>query len=76
MFKSQATMSRAKAAREFEREILMTMEVITGEEALQINLRDFDDENDQTAETPLTFGPHGVSPLRGLHFDTSNDTAA
>ena len=76
MFKSQATMSRAKAARELEREILMTMEVVTGEEALQINLHDFDDA-EAAQEQSLNFGPHSVSPLRGLPFDPSNnDTAA
>jgi hypothetical protein len=47
-----------------------TMEVVAdaGEDALQVNAAD--------RPTGLNFGPYGVSPLSGLHFDAPDDTAA
>jgi hypothetical protein len=67
-------MSRAKAARELERQI-MTMEVVSGEETPE-----FAEQNaaSQPIELPdrLAFGPYGITPLRGLHFDNAHDTAA
>ena len=64
------TKSLAKAARELERQI-MTMEVSSGEdgEATPATPRDM-----QLPER-LVFGPYGIAPLTGLHFDSEKDTA-
>jgi hypothetical protein len=76
MFKSRtSTTSLAKAARELERQI-MTMEVVSGDEELA-------EGSSSTAASPpdvtlpdrLCFGPYGITPLRGLHYDSANDTA-
>jgi hypothetical protein len=70
------TPSRAKAAHDLEREILMTMEVVAGDEMLKINLNDDVADDEQAAQPRLNLGPHNVSPLRGLYFDPDSDTAA
>ena len=72
---STSSASLVKAARELERQ-MMTMEVVSGDEegteqspsaavAQQVELPD-----------RLAFGPYGITPLRGLHFDADQDTAA
>jgi hypothetical protein len=70
MFRSRNTTSRAKAARELEREI-MTMEVVSGDE-------NEDSSGSWPADVPLpqrlAFGPYEVAPLSGLHFDSETDT--
>jgi hypothetical protein len=81
MFRSRNTTSRAKAARDFERE-LMTMEVVSGDEAAETP------ESPSSSMSPaaikpshvplpdqLCFGPYGIAPLRGLHYDAAKDTA-
>ena len=55
---------------------LATMEVVSGEDPHQ---PDDAAKNGRQADDPpvdLKLGPYTVSPLRGLHFDTSDDTAA
>ena len=70
-----ARLSRAKAARELERE-LMTMEVVAGDEALQVNGRDYDDESGGAAQLPLRLPASEADPLRGTGFGSPSDTAA
>lgn len=76
MFRSRSSnaASRAKAARELEREI-MTMEVVSGDESHNSSPQQ---QQQREAEMPdrLVFGPYGIAPLRGLHFDADQDTAA
>ena len=72
---STSSASLVKAARELERQ-MMTMEVVSGDE----------EESEQSPSAPagqpvelpdrLCFGPYGITPLRGLHFDAEQDTAA
>jgi hypothetical protein len=79
MFRSRNTTSRAKAARDFERE-LMTMEVVSGDEA-----EETPESSSMSPAAPkpsevvlpdqLCFGPYGIAPLRGLHYDAATDTA-
>jgi len=74
MFRGERTrMSRAKAARELERQI-MTMEVVSGDETAEMA---DGSAASQPIEMPnrLAFGPYGITPLRGLHFDNARDTA-
>ena len=74
MFRGERTgMSRAKAARELERQI-MTMEVVSGDDAPDSAAAD---AAAHAIELPdrLAFGPYGITPLRGLHFDNAHDTA-
>ena len=52
------------------RAAVMTMEVVTGDETLQICL------NEEMPQQPVNLGPYRVSPLSGLHFDAADDTAA
>jgi hypothetical protein len=61
---------RSELQRRLEREILATMEVISGEESLQVGPQDL------AQARPLHFGPYGTSPIVGLHFDNAEDTAA
>jgi len=74
MFRGRNTISLAKAARELERQI-MTMEVVSGEETPEGTAAE-----SQRLDVPmpdrLAFGPYGITPLRGLHFDNAEDTAA
>jgi hypothetical protein len=70
MFRSRNTTSLAKAARELEREI-MTMEVVSGDETSASSLP----TQDVPLPDRLAFGPYGITPLRGLHFDAETDTA-
>ena len=67
MLRGRNPMSLAKAARELERQ-MMTMEVVSGEET---------PESAEPIELPnrLAFGPYGITPLRGLHYDNAHDTA-
>ena len=46
-----------------------TMEVVSGDDESAVR-EDGDDHVD------LNLGPYTVSPLRGLHFSTADDTAA
>ena len=80
MFRSRGNnASRAKAARELERQI-MTMEVVSGDEAAEAG-----SEGPAPAESckpadvalpdRLCFGPYGIAPLTGLHYDAAKDTA-
>ena len=59
---------RSELQRRLEREMLATMEVVSGEERLQVTPADY-------APSRLNFGPYGTSPVSGLHFETINDTA-
>ena len=61
---------RSELQRRLEREMISaaTMEVVTGEECLQVT-------RDDHAQFRLHLGPYGTSPIRGLHFETSDDTA-
>ena len=67
---SSSSTSLAKAARELERQ-MMTMEVVSGDDGDGAT-------TPQEIEMPnrLAFGPYGIAPLSGLHFDTAKDTAA
>ena len=60
---------RSELQRRLEREMISaaTMEVVTGEESLQVTPNDY-------AQFHLNYGPYGTSPIRGLHFETSDDT--
>ena len=60
---------RSELQRRLEREMLATMEVVCGEETLQVTPRDHEQSN------KLLFGPYGTSPVSGLHFETTDDTA-
>ncbi len=74
MFRSRtnnsSSTSLAKAARELERQ-MMTMEVVSGDEGEGA-------ASPTQVELPnrLAFGPYGIAPLSGLHFDNPKDTAA
>ena len=59
---------RSELQRRLEREMLATMEVVCGEEVLQVTPHDH-------AQSRLHFGPYGTSPVSGLHFETIDDTA-
>lgn len=59
---------KTELQRILDREALATMDLIKAEDALQVT------QNDHS--TGLRFGPYGQSPISGLHFDTSDDTAA
>ena len=50
---------------------LSTMEVVAGEDLLQVTREDH-----ETAPQGLSFGPYGASPLSGLHFDSPEDSVA
>jgi hypothetical protein len=50
-------------------ESIATAEVVSRQDCLQVTQRDHD-------RAGLTFGPYERSPLRGLHFDVADDTAA
>ena len=64
-----AGLAGPKAARELERQ-MMTMEVVSGDEPETAR------EHVIELPDPLCFGPYGITPLRGLHFDNDKDTAA
>jgi len=79
MFRSRSSSdasSLAKAARELERQI-MTMEVVSGEESDAADAADAAQMTPQDVQLPdrLAFGPYGIAPLRGLHYDAEKDTA-
>ena len=61
---------RSELQRRLEREMLpvATMEVVSGEECLQVT-------PDDHAQFRLNYGPYGTSPVSGMHFETANDTA-
>jgi hypothetical protein len=59
---------RSELQRRLEQEIRATMEVISGEEDLQVMPNDH-------PQTRLNFGPYGTSPISGLHFESADDTA-
>jgi hypothetical protein len=76
MFRSRGnTTSQAKAARELERQI-MTMEVVSGDEAAAAE-SPAPSQSGQDVALPdrLCFGPYGIAPLTGLHYDAEKDTA-
>ena len=81
MFRSRSnTTSLAKAARELERQI-MTMEVVSGDEAADLlssssSSSPLSPSQDVPLPDRLAFGPYGITPLRGLHFNSEKDTAA
>ena len=78
MFRSRSnTTSRAKAARELERQI-MTMEVVSGDEAAaaaESSAPPQSTKPDMALPDRLCFGPYGIAPLTGLHYDSKDDTA-
>jgi hypothetical protein len=79
MFRSRNTTSRAQAARDLQRE-LMTMEVVSGDEAAETpESASMSPASPRPSEVPLPdqlcFGPYGIAPLRGLHYDAAKDTA-
>ncbi len=53
-----------------------TMEVSSGDAATDAGAGMADESSATAPGDGLTFGPYGSSPLRGLNFDTSTDTAA
>ncbi|MEA2710752.1 MAG: hypothetical protein QOF78_3353 [Phycisphaerales bacterium] len=71
MSRSKTKLSIPKAARESERQIFMTMEVVSGDETGQLSPDEM-----ATIANHLNFGPYGITPLSGLHFDSEKDTAA
>jgi hypothetical protein len=77
MFRSRSSSSDAsslaKAARELERQI-MTMEVVSGEESDAADAAQMTPQDVQLPDR-LAFGPYGIAPLRGLHYDAEKDTA-
>ena len=64
-FNNQRRSSTSTLQQRLSTESAATMEVFCGEESSS-------DRNDHVG---LSFGPYGASPLRGLHFDTTDDTA-
>ena len=82
MFRSRTTTaaSRARAARELERQI-MTMEVVSGDEDCSDAAAPAAAAPAANAQQPielpnrLVFGPYGITPLLGLHYDAEKDTA-
>jgi len=60
---------RSALQRQLDREAVATMEVVSGEQTLQVTPQDH-------SSAGLSFGPYGTSPLRGLHFEAPDDTAA
>ena len=78
MFRSRNTTSRAQAARDLQRE-LMTMEVVSGDEAEESPALPSSMSSTAPKDMPLPdqlcFGPYGIAPLRGLHYDAAKDTA-
>jgi hypothetical protein len=84
MFRSRNTTSRAKAARDLQRE-LMTMEVVSGDEDAEMPESSSSSSSSMSSAVPkpskvplpdqLCFGPYGIAPLRGLHYDAAKDTA-
>jgi hypothetical protein len=61
---------RTELQRGLDREAIATMEVVSGESAEELlQVRPQDHANG------LSFGPYGTSPLMGLHFETTDDTA-
>ena len=73
MIRGRNTMSLAKAARELERQ-MMTMEVVSGDDAPESAEQDAASEPIELPDR-LAYGPYGITPLRGLHFDNAHDTA-
>ena len=81
MFRSRnSSASLAKAARQLEQQ-MMTMEVVSGDEAADAEAPA---SSSPTSSMPpkevplpdqLCFGPYGIAPLRGLHYDAAKDTA-
>lgn len=65
VFSNQRRLSSSSTLQQrLSTESVGNMEVCCGEES--------GERNDHVG---LSFGPYGASPLRGLHFDTSEDTA-
>ena len=46
------------------------------EESSRMNAAAAEEAGETPEQVGLSFGPYGSSPLRGLHFETSEDTAA
>ena len=61
---------KSELQRLLEQESIATAELVSREDCLQVTQRDHDRSGG------LTFGPYERSPLRGLHFDVAEDTAA
>ena len=68
MLRQETRSWRSELQRRLDREIPTTMQVLGGEEAPQIVPQDH-------AHCDLFFGPYGTSPIMGLHFETTDDTA-
>ena len=63
--KERRSSSSSTLQQRLSSESVGNMEVCCGDETCE--------RNDHVG---LSFGPYGASPLRGLHFDTAEDTAA
>lgn len=59
---------KSELQRILEQEAIATAEIVTREDCLQVTPRDH--------APGLSFGPYGTSPLKGLHFEAADDTAA
>ena len=61
---------KSELQRLLEQEAMATAELVSREDCLQVTQRDLDRSGG------LTFGPYERSPLKGLHFESVDDTAA
>ena len=69
-FETRSFRSELQRQLDAESANLASMDVYAGEELLQVN------EQDIALNPGLHFGPYGVSPISGLHFDPGNDPVA
>ena len=60
---------KSELQRLLEQESIATAELVSREDCLQVTQRDLD-------RAGLNFGPYERSPLKGLHFEAAEDTAA
>ena len=69
MIRLESRSWRSELQRRLDRETVAraSMQVGGGEETLQVRPQDH--------ATGLAFGPYGTSPLKGLHFESVDDTA-
>jgi hypothetical protein len=63
---------KSELQRLLEQESIATAELVSREDCLQVTQRDLD----RARAGGLTFGPYEHSPIKGLHFDSPEDTAA
>jgi hypothetical protein len=71
-FAQQGKSWKSELQRLLEREAIATAELVSREDCLQVTQRDLD----RAGQGGLTFGPYERSPLKGLHFESADDTAA